>query len=182
MPYVHDLRCRVQGRRVSSRFYTAKEPAGAGMLDIPLYRQDDGHSCGFLATLAVVRYFAPQTPILEVLRAVAPSSVCECGRRHVVRCLKRFGIVPEYRERLGLRTLRRLIAHETPVIVTLWPEGYFCDHWTVVRGIDLRRRRVFLTNYGEVVADADGSMAWTAFLAAGIRVVLAGSVRRDLVA
>ena len=151
---------------MSSRFYTASQAPQTGMLDIPCYRQLDGHSCGFLAALAVVRYFAPRTPVAEVLRAVAPSSAWGCGQGLVVRSLKRFGIAAEERARLGLRTLRRLIAAETPVIVTLWPEGYSCDHWAVVRGLDLRRRRVFLTNYGDVAADADGSMAWTAFLAA----------------
>jgi hypothetical protein len=163
MPYVHDLRCRVRGRRVSSRFYTAWQTARPVMLDVPLYRQLDGHSCSFLAALAVIRYFAPQTPVMDVLRAVAPSSTWGRGWRHLVRCLKRFGIVAEYRERLGPRTLRRLTADGKPVIVTVEPEGYAGDHWTVVRGVDLRTRRVHLTNYEE--ADADGSMAWAAFLA-----------------
>jgi hypothetical protein len=133
------------------------------MLDVPLYRQLDGHSCSFLAALAVIRYFAPQTPVMEVLRAVAPSSLWGCDWRPVVRCLKQFDIKAEYRERLGLRTLRRLTAAGTPVIVTVEPEGYAGDHWTVVRGVDLRTRRVHLTNYEE--ADADGSMAWAAFQA-----------------
>src|SRR5262249_24528982 len=134
MPYVHDLKCRVRGRRVFSRFYTARQATRRVMLDIPLYRQWDSHSCSFLAALAVIRYFEPQTPRLDVLRAVAPSSTCGCGWRPLVRCLKRFGIAAEYRERLGLRTLRRHTAAGKPVIVTVWPEGYAGDHWTVVRG------------------------------------------------
>src|SRR5688572_1449757 len=118
MPYVHDLRCRVRGRRVWSRFHTAWQAARPVMLDIPVYRQLDSHSCSFLAALAVVRYFAPQTPVLEVLRAVAPSSARGCGWQRLVRSLKRFGIVAGYRERLGPRTLRRLTADGKPVIVT----------------------------------------------------------------
>src|SRR3954447_7091691 len=106
MAYVHDLRCRARGRRLSSRFYTARQATRPVMLDMPLYRQLDGHSCSFLAALAVIRYFAPQTPVLEVLRAVAPSSTCGCDYRRLVRGLKRFGIVAKYRERLGPRTLR----------------------------------------------------------------------------
>jgi hypothetical protein len=80
-----------------------------------------------------------------------------------VRCLKRFGIVAEWQERLGQRTLRRLTADGTPVIVTVEPEDYVCDHWTVIRGVDLRSRRVHLTNYE--YTDADGTMAWASFRA-----------------
>ena len=163
MPYVHDLRCRVQGRRVFSRFYTARQHARRVLLDVPLYRQLDGHSCSFLAALAVIRHFAPQTPAREVLRAVAPSSSDGCGWQHLVRSLKWFGIKAEYKKRLGLRRLRRLTADGKPVIVTVEPECYGFDHWTVVRGVDLRTRRVHLTNFEQ--ADADGSVAWATFRA-----------------
>jgi hypothetical protein len=146
---------------VFSRFFTAWQATRPVLLDIPLYRQWDSHSCSFLAALAVIRYFAPQTPVLEVLRAVAPSSSDGCGWRRLVRGLTQFGIVAEYRERLGLRTLRRLTADRKPVIVTVYPEGYAGDHWTVIRGVDFRTRRVHLTNYEE--ADADGSMPWSEF-------------------
>jgi hypothetical protein len=161
MPYVHDLSCRVEGKRVSARYHTAWQSARPAMLDIPLYRQLDYHSCSFLAVLAVIRYFAPQTPVMEVLRAAAPSSSSGLGWQHLVRCLKRFGIVAEWRERLGLQTLRRLTADRKPVIVTVEPEGYVCDHWTVIRGVDLRTRRVHLTYYE--YTDAEGSMEWAKF-------------------
>src|SRR5437763_60864 len=128
MPYVHDLRCRVLGKRIFSRFFTTWQATRPVLLDIPLYRQWDYHSCSFLAALAVIRYFAPQTPVLEVLRAVAPTSTGGCGWRRVVHSLNLFGIKAEYRERLGLRTLRRLTADQKPVIVTVWPEGYAGDH------------------------------------------------------
>ena len=159
MPYVHDLRCRVRGRRVSSRFFTARQATRPVLLDIPLYRQWDSHSCSFLAALAVIRYFAPRTPVMDVLRA---SSTCGCDWRGLVDSLSQFGIVAKYRKRLDLRTLRRLTADGKPMIVTVYPEGYAGDHWTVIRGVDLRTRRVHLTNYEE--ADADGSMAWATFL------------------
>jgi hypothetical protein len=165
MPYVHYLKCRVGGRRVSSCFHT-RQTECAGTLDIPLYRQLDGHSCGFLAALAVVCYFEPLTPPVDVLRSVAPSPVWGCGWRDIKRGLKHGGVTPAWHDRLGPRTLRRLIAGKMPVIVTLFPDGYLCDHWTVIRGLDLRSRRVFLTNPGEVPADPDGSMTWTEFSAA----------------
>ena len=72
MPFVHDLRRRIRGRRVWSRFYTAGARARGAALAIPRYRQLDGHSCGFLAALAVVRYFAPRTPAAEVLNVWSP--------------------------------------------------------------------------------------------------------------
>jgi hypothetical protein len=33
------------------------------------------------------------------------------------------------------------------VIVTVWPSGWCCDHWTSVRGTDLTGKRIYLTNY-----------------------------------
>jgi len=136
-------------------------PAGAGGLGIPRYHQLDTHSCGFLAALAVVRHFAPKTGADDVLRVVAPSPASGCDQRHLIRCLKRFGVAAVYRERLGPRSLHRLAAAGTPVIVTVWPEWYGCDHWTVVRGLD-RAGRVFLTNYNWLTRN--GSMDWKDFL------------------
>ncbi len=117
------------------------------MLGIPRYHQLDSHSCSFLAALAVVRYFAPETEADEVLRVVAPSPAGGCGQRHLIRSLKCSGVAAVYRERLGRQRLHRLAAAGTPVIVTVWPEWYVCNYWTVVRGLDKAARRVFLTNY-----------------------------------
>jgi hypothetical protein len=167
MPYVHRLRRLVRGTYASSRFCVkGKRPAGAGVLGIPRYHQLDYHSCGFLAALAVVRHFAPETEADEVLRVVAPSPADGCGQRHLIRCLKRLGVTAVYRQGLGPRSLRRLTAAGTPVIVTVWPDEYSCDHWTVVRGLDKAARRIFLTNPANAVpyAAADGSLPWKKFL------------------
>jgi len=162
MPYVHRLRRLVRGSYASSCFYVKKKrPTGAGGLDMPRYHQLDVHSCGFLAALAVVRQLAPQTPAEEVLRVVGPSPACGCGQTRLIRCLKRLGVAAVYREGLGLRRLRRLAAAGTPVIVTVQPEWYECDHWTVVRGLDAADR-VYLTNYDWLTRN--GSMAWRDFL------------------
>lgn len=160
MSYVHDLRCRVKGRRVSSGFYIARQAARPGVLDMPRYHQLDVHSCGFLAALAVVRHFAPRTPADEVLRVVAPSPDWGVSQPRLIRCLKRFGVAAVYREGLGPRTLHRLAAAGTPVIVTVWPEWYSCDHWTVVRGLD-KAGRVYLTNYDWLTKK--GRMHWKDF-------------------
>jgi hypothetical protein len=76
------------------------------------------------------------------------------------------GVTAVYRGDLGPRSLRRLTAGGTPVIVTIWPDEYSCDHWTVVRGLDRAARRIFLTNPANAVpyAAADGSLPWKAFL------------------
>ena len=163
MPYVHRLKRLVRGRYASSSFYVRrKRPAGAVALGVPYYHQRDDHSCGFFAALAVVRHFAPSTTAEEVLRVVAPSSAGGCDQRRLIRCLKRFGVTAVYREGLGRRRLLRLAAAGTPVIVTVKPEWYSCDHWTVVRGLDRTARRVFLTNYNWLTKN--GSIDWKDFL------------------
>ena len=162
MPYVHRLRRLVRGRYASSCFYVRrKRLAGTGVPGIPRYHQLDGHSCAFLAALAVVRHFAPETEADEVLRVVAPSPAGGCDQRHLIRCLKRFGVTAVYSEGLGRRRLLQLAAAGTPVIVTVWPEWYGCDHWTVVRGVD-RAGRVYLTNYDWL--NKSGSIDWKEFL------------------
>jgi Papain-like cysteine protease AvrRpt2 len=165
MPYVHRLRRLVRGAYASSRFYIAKQAARAGVIDIPRYHQLDDHSCGFLAALAVVRHFAPETEADEVLRVVAPSPTDGCDGKHLIRYLKRLGVAAVYRDDLGRQSLRRLTAARTPVIVTIEPEEYSCDHWTVVRGLDRTARRIFLTNPANAFpyAAADGSLPGRSF-------------------
>jgi hypothetical protein len=156
------LERRVQGKRVSAHFLRQRLRSSAPrLLALPAYRQLDGHSCGFLAVLTVVRHFAPHVRPEEVLAAVRPSPSSGCSQRGVVTALRRFGVTAEYREGLGLRRLHRLTRNGTPVIVTVWPEEYGCDHWAAVRGVDLRNGRVFLTNYE--YTDADGGMPWRVF-------------------
>jgi hypothetical protein len=155
MPYVHDLKL---GRWVSARYW--RESCDTGM---PRYHQLDEHSCGFLAALAVIHHFAPQTPARKVLKAVAPSSTTGCDWRHLVRCLKSFGIAVTSRRRLGLRSLHHLLERRAVAIVTVWPEWSPCDHWSALRHVDVRRRRVFLSNYR--YGDPDGGLGWDAFRA-----------------
>ena len=155
MPHVHDLQTRVQGRRVRSRFYTRKVESLNGVLDIPIYNQCDSHSCSFLAALAVAKYLNPGICNGQVLRAVAPTRD-GCGWRNVVRALTHFGIKADYWEDMDLPALRQLMIEKVPVIVTIYPDGYESDHWTVIRGV--RGRRIYLTNYEEE------SVTWSEFL------------------
>ena len=152
MPFVHQLRL---GRWVSARFYVSRQPHHRGALPIPRYVQMDYHSCGFLAALAVVRHFHPGTSADEVLRVLRPSTASGCDHKQLVRGIRRLGVEAVYRERLGPERLRGLILSGYPVIVTVWPDDYLCDHWTVVRGVV--GGRVLLTNYG------CGSLPWSEF-------------------
>jgi hypothetical protein len=138
-------------------------PAGASALDLPAYLQLDDHSCGFLAVLTVVRYFRPDVAHRAVLGAVRPSAEVGCDQAEVIRALQSFGISAAYRDRLGPRSLARLAAEGSPVIVTVWPEDYCCDHWTAVRGVDAGGARVYLTNCE--YTGRDGGMPWDEFAA-----------------
>jgi hypothetical protein len=167
MPTVHRLVLSVRGEPVAADFSEddcakLRQKASRRLLALPGYRQLDEHSCGFLAVLAVVHHFSPHVPSEDVLRVVRPSAANGCDQRRVVDSLRRHGVAAEYREGLGLRRLHGLMDRGAPVIVTMWPEWSACDHWTVVRGIDLDRERVFLTNYGP--AADEGSMPWSQFV------------------
>jgi predicted alpha/beta hydrolase len=166
MPYVHHLKRRIQGRLASSRFWVDKRPVprsrSAGALGIYRYHQIDFHSCGFLAALAVVHRFSPWTPMEWILETVGPRPSGWCTSKHLIRSLAKFGIAAEYRDRIGWTRMLREFSQSWGVIVTVQPEWYSCDHWTVIRGVTENPPRVFLSNYGW--PDKDGGMTWKEFL------------------
>jgi hypothetical protein len=118
---------------------------------LPNYRQTDSHSCGFVAALTVIHYFAPNTPVKAVRAAIGPTEEEGCDQDRMIRALKQFGITARYRDDLDTRELFRLTEEGTPAIVTIWPDNYCCDHWTVIRGI--AEDRISLANYGKVSLD-----------------------------
>ena len=162
MPYVHDLKHRIQGRRASSCFYITKQAARAGLLTIDRYHQLDEHSCGFLAALAVVRYFDPTVTARDVLetmpRNALPSPTRGLSEYGLRRTLSRFGIDAPCIYNLRWRNLMQLTTEGHPVIVTVLPEDWTCDHWTVIRR--MTSHRVWLSNYHEV---KDGCLSWDEF-------------------
>ncbi len=154
---VTQLRGRVRGVDVSARF----REVPCGPFAMPVYEQLDDHSCGFLAVLAVVRYFLPCVDPRDVLEAVQPSPEVGCGQDRVLKALRAFGITATFRDRLGMKSLAGLVQRGLSVIVTVWPEDYCCDHWTAVRWVNMARERIHLTNCE--YAGRDGGMPWAEF-------------------
>src|SRR5947209_590538 len=146
---VYLLAREVQGQHFSAWFTGGRRLAreqtpDRQLLDLPAYRQLDDHSCGFVAALTITQYFDRDVRSEDVLAAVRPSVDSGCDQRKVVRALRRFGITTEYREDLDREALFSLAGQGLPVAVTVWLEEYGCDHWAVVRGIDLQQGRVYL--------------------------------------
>ncbi len=132
-------------------------------LPIHRYHQLDGYSCGFLAAVAVAHYFDPAVPYRAIRRAVPPSPASGCGQRQLIRGLKQLGITAVYRDYLGPKRLAHLLDRGRPVIVTVWPDWYDCDHWTAIRQVDTDAGRVLLSNYDYL--DDDGALSWNDFTA-----------------
>ena len=163
MPYVHSIETRIGGRRTSARFYMERTRGGRKhLLPIPRVHQLDDHSCGFLAALVTVQYFDPMVSVREVLEAMPnkalPSPVRWCSEHKLQCALSRFGIDAPCIYNLRWRKLMQLTTEGHPVIVTILPEDWTCDHWTVIRRIT--SRHVWLSNYDEV---KDGRLAWDEF-------------------
>jgi hypothetical protein len=151
---------RLSEKSGSAAFVMSRPPNGLpGLLQ---YRQLDDHCCAFLAGLAVAKFFTHAIRTADVLDAFRPSPSSGCAARKMVLALAGSGIRTTFRSDLDLASLSRLLSAGTPVIVTVWPDDYACDHWTVVRGVDLEGRRVFLTNCE--YADAVGGMNWDTFV------------------
>jgi hypothetical protein len=81
----------------------------------------------------------------------------------MIRGLARLGIDTEVHEGLRFRGLLRAIRERHPVIIDVEGDDWEIDHWTVVRGLSARSRRVWLTNMSSGDCPglrADGSLAW----------------------
>lgn len=165
MPHIQT---RIGGRRTSARFRVERPRGGRTSHPISRVHQLDEHSCGFLAALMVIRYFDPTVSTRDVLATLLPSPARGCSQSEIRRALAHFGIRADYRERLGWARLLGLAKAGSPVIVTIHPEEWLSDHWTVVRGLRDRSRRILLSNpaprgYEYEGLARDGSMSWSDF-------------------
>jgi ABC-type bacteriocin/lantibiotic exporter with double-glycine peptidase domain len=114
---------------------------------IPLknYKQQDTHSCGFVAALTVSHYFNPDTSAKDVMSAVRPTKSRGIDGKGMKRAVKQLGVKATYRSDLTIGKLRKYVERRVPVLVTIWPDDWSSDHWTVVQGFD--GNRVYLTNH-----------------------------------
>ncbi len=164
-----NIQTRIGNRRTSAHFRIECDRTGGSPYPIPRVHQIDEHSCGFLAALTVVRYYDPSVPTRDVLEALMPSPTRGCSQQEMIRALKRFEIKARYFERLSWGALRGLADGGSCIIVTVQPEEWVSDHWTVVRGIEeWPEKTVILSNpaptgYDYKGLDKDGSMSWRDF-------------------
>jgi SPP1 gp7 family putative phage head morphogenesis protein len=129
---------------------------------IPLknYKQQDVHSCGFVAALTIARYFKPDTRAKEVLDAVRPMINSGVDQESLVSSLEKLGIRATFSERLTVGKLARYVEQGIPVIISVWPDEWTTDHWTIVQGFDETRSRVYLTNHKSLTI-ADLKKQWS---------------------
>lgn len=125
-----------------------RQPRMSGAtLELPNYRQPDAHSCGFIAALTVVHYFNSYAPVEDVSLAIGPTKEQGCDRDRMVEALEKLNVKAEYANDLTIDKIEEYIGQDKPVIVTVYPENYSCDHWTVIRGIDKEKKVIYLSNY-----------------------------------
>lgn len=126
--------------------YKSEDIKGSTKLDLPNYWQEDYHSCGFVAALTVARHLKLGASAQDVLKAVRPSINYGVDRYKLKAALEKLGVEAKYKKNLTVEKLRELVEAGTAVIVSVWPEGWYSDHWTVVQGFD--DEGVHLTNFG----------------------------------
>ncbi len=114
-------------------------------LPLKNYKQQDDHSCGFVAALTVARYFDPSISSKDVLKAVRPTKSGGIDGKSLRESLKKIGIDARYRDDLDLSTIRKYVERGTPVLLTVYPPDWSSDHWVAVEGFD--EDRIYLTNY-----------------------------------
>ncbi len=116
-------------------------------VSIPLnnYQQQDYHSCGYLAALTVADYLVPNSCPKQLLSVVRPGINTGTSRGRVIKGLASVGIKAKYREDLTILNLIAYLIEKTPVIISVFPDWWNGDHWTVVQGVG--NSRVYLTNH-----------------------------------
>lgn len=117
-------------------------------LALPNYKQQDYHSCGFLAALTVARYFDSTVDDVEVLQAIRPSFGYGTDNSKMMKGLASLGISARYREDMDSGRIHGLLAMGLPTIISVWPDDWSGDHWVVVQSMS--GGKVHLTNYGDV--------------------------------
>lgn len=130
--------------RASYSTHTNKKISGDS-IRLKNYVQQDEHSCAFVAALTVARYFKPHLSAKDVLKTVRPLVSAGVDRSGLVRGLKKLGIKATYKNDLTVGKLRDYVKRGVPVIVSVWPDEWDTDHWTIVQGFD--DKRVYLTNH-----------------------------------
>lgn len=104
-------------------------------LSLTNYEQQDSHSCAFIAALTVVRYLGLEVTDEEILKAVRPTTRGVDGSE-LVTALEKLGINANYTENLSVAKLIDYTEQAIPVIISVWPDEWDTDHWTIVRGFD----------------------------------------------
>lgn len=138
---------RITGPGRCSASYSVHAGKRIGGISIPLrnYKQHDNHSCGFIAALTVARYYDPSISSRRVINAVRPSVNHGVDRHRMMSALDMLGIDAQYNDDLTITRLRAYIRRSVPVIVSVWPDGWGSDHWTVVQGFT--DSRIYLSNH-----------------------------------
>ncbi len=114
---------------------------------IPLknYQQQDDHSCGFVAALTLSRHFDPTIPAPVVLKAVRPTKSAGVNEVQLAKALQEVGVATTYKTDLTISKLRKCVENGIPVLISVYPEAWSSDHWTIVQGFD--NEKVYLTNH-----------------------------------
>lgn len=131
---------------VSSKYslHTNKRIDGPS-LPLKNYKQQDDHSCGFVAALTLARYLAPDVSAKDVLKAVRPTKSGGIDGESLAGALKEIGVGTKFSKDLTIGKLRKAVEKGIPVLLTVYPEDWTSDHWTTVQGFD--DDRIYLTNY-----------------------------------
>ncbi len=159
MPHVHNIDCRVRGRRASLSYWV-KRNGGS----VPLVHQLDGHSCGFLAAWVAARCYYPEVTVREVLETMPkgylPSPMHGLSEHGMRVTLRRLGIDAPTKQRLGWRRVLESVKEGNPIIICVWPDDWDVNHWTVLYAVRERSKKVLLSNCYMYDLAPDGTMPW----------------------
>lgn len=122
-------------------------------LKLTNYKQQDFHSCGFVAALTIARYYTPDVDDTKVLDAARASVNYGVNRSDMRKGLKKLGIHARHQLELTIPKLKNYLKRGIPVIVSVWPDQWEGDHWTIVQGIDEEKGRIHLTNHYGMTID-----------------------------
>ena len=142
--YVLDLVTPNDPVRNPLSFFTSVDEK-AVLLRLPNYRQAKTFTCGLVAGLVVLHYFAPRRSSDAFRKRVAPTRDEGVSSRRMVTALRNSGIQVGIRRAMGFEDIAAAIDAGKPIIVTV-TRSEMEDHWVVLGGYARRPNRVFVWN------------------------------------
>jgi len=132
-------------------------------LKMPVWTQTQSYSCGFVATLMVLRYFHLDFKgAEEVFRDTKPDTEKGVKPGKVIKVLRDYGVQVSKREEMDFADIRDAIDAGRPILTAVNIDEDTA-HWVVIYGYGTRKKQVFIAPYSKPFVKCAKALGWDLF-------------------